>query len=77
MGLLLGEEQPTPHCQQGSQPLACKLPLAQSGREHGRERGRALPPPGCMTSDQFLTFLNLSVFIWKMSTALSLGVMGG
>ena len=40
MGLLLGEEQPIPHRQQGSQPLACKLPLAQSGREQaGREAG--------------------------------------
>lgn len=50
---------------------------AEWERAGDQERGRALPPPGCVTSSRLLPFLGLSVSLCKMDMALSLEVLRG
>lgn len=41
---------------------------AEWKRTRGKERGRALPPPGSVTTGRFLPFLGLSTFLCKMKS---------
>lgn len=44
---------------------------AEWERAGDQERGRVLPPPGCVTSSRLLPFLGLSVSLCKTDMALS------
>lgn len=74
MGILLPTWRSGPPA--GEPALALPAALVWEGPSSRERMGRALLPPGCMTSDRFLAFLALSVSICKIDTVLSLKVLG-
>lgn len=74
MGILLPTWRSGPPAEEPA--LALPAALVWEGPCSRRTMGRALLPPGCMTSGRFLDFLALSVSICKMDTVLNLKVLG-